>query len=64
MFGLFKKKSEKEKLQAQYGKLMAEAHQLSTTNRTLSDEKVAQAEAVMQQLEGLAKWNMVLMIAN
>jgi len=36
MFGLFKKKSEKEKLQEQYTKLLQEAHRLSTTNRKLS----------------------------
>ena len=51
MFGLFKKKTEKEKLQAQYEKLMKEAHSLSTSNRKLSDEKVYEAEEVMQQLE-------------
>ncbi len=53
MFGLFKKKSEKEKLQQQYAKLLKEAHSLSTTNRKLSDEKVAEAEEVMKQIEKL-----------
>ena len=53
MFGLFEKKSEKEKLQDQYAKLMAEAHKLSTTNRKLSDEKVAEAEEVMKQIDAL-----------
>ena len=53
MFGLFKKKSEKEKLQAQYAKLLKEAHNLSTTNRKLSDLKVFEAEEVMKQLEKL-----------
>ena len=53
MIGLFKKKSEKEKLQDQYAKLMAEAHKLSTTNRKLSDEKVAEAEEVMKQIDAL-----------
>lgn len=53
MFGLFKKKSQKEKLQDKYAKLMAEAHQLSTTNRSLSDEKVAEAEEVMKQIDAL-----------
>jgi len=51
MFGLFKKKSEKEKLQEKYEKLMKEAHSLSTSNRKLSDEKVFQAEEVMKELE-------------
>lgn len=53
MFGLFKKKSEKEKLQEQYEKLMKEAHSLSTTNRKLSDEKVFQADQVLKQMDKL-----------
>ena len=39
MFGLFKKKSEKEKLQEQYEKLLKEAHSLSTPNIKMSDQK-------------------------
>ncbi|MGB5437276.1 MAG: Lacal_2735 family protein [Maribacter sp.] len=54
MFGLFNKKSEKEKLQAQYGKLMKEAHSLSTTNRKLSDTKIFEAEEIMKKIESLA----------
>lgn len=54
MFGLFKKKSEKEKLQEKYEKLLKEAYELSTVNRKLSDEKTFEAEAVMKQLEALA----------
>jgi len=53
MFGIFKKKSPKEKLQKQYSNLLREAHQLSTTNRKLSDQKVFEAEQVMKQLEQL-----------
>tara|TARA_R110000737_G_scaffold112135_1_gene145262 strand:+ start:397 stop:561 length:165 start_codon:yes stop_codon:yes gene_type:complete len=53
MFGLFKKKSEKEVLQEKYQKLMKEAHTLSTTNRKQSDEKVFEAEEIMKQLEQL-----------
>lgn len=53
MFGLFKKKSEKDKLYEQYQKLTKEAHSLSTTNRKLSDQKVYEAEAVMKKLEKL-----------
>ena len=37
MFGLFKKKSEADKLQEQYQKLMKEAFDLSKVNRTKSD---------------------------
>jgi hypothetical protein len=53
MFGLFKKKSEKEKLQDRYAKLMAESHRLSTVNRAMSDEKYAEAEAVLKQMDNL-----------
>ena len=53
MFNLFKKKSPKEKLQAEYKKLLKEAHSLSTSNRKLSDQKVFEAEEVMKQLEKL-----------
>ena len=53
MFGLFKKSSEKEKLQKQYEKLMAEWHKLSTTNRAESDLKYAEAQKVLEQLEAL-----------
>ena len=53
MFGLFKKKTEKEKLQAQYEKLLKEAHALSTTNRKMSDQKAFEAEEVMKKLEKL-----------
>ena len=53
MFGLFKKKSEKEKLQAKYKKLLKEAHTLSTTNRKMSDQKVYEADLVMKKIENL-----------
>ncbi|WP_394746819.1 Lacal_2735 family protein [Spongiimicrobium salis] len=53
MFGLFKKKSQKELLEKKYRKLMEEAHRLSTTNRKLSDEKVFEAEEVLKQLDKL-----------
>lgn len=53
MFGLFKKKSEKDKLYEQYQKLTKEAHRLSTTNRSLSDQKVFEAEEIMKKIEKL-----------
>jgi hypothetical protein len=53
MFGLFKKKSELEKLQDQYKKLMAESHKLSTTNRMESDAKYAEAEEIAKKMESL-----------
>lgn len=51
MLRIFKKKSEKEKLQQRYEKLMAEAYDLSRTNRKLGDAKYQEADIVMQQLE-------------
>lgn len=53
MFGLFKKKSEKDKLYEKYTKLTQEAFNLSTSNRKLSDQKTAEAEAIMKQIEAL-----------
>ncbi len=53
MLKLFKKKSEKEKLYTQYTKLLKEAHNLSTTNRKLSDQRTYEAEEVMRRLEKL-----------
>ena len=51
MFGLFKGKSEVEKLQKQYEKLMAESHKLSTVDRMAADEKFAEAEEVAKKIE-------------
>ena len=51
MFGLFKKTSELDKLQKQYEKLMADWHKLSTTNRSESDKKYAEAEKIIEQIE-------------
>lgn len=51
MFGLFKKKSPKEKLQDQYKKLMEESYQLSHSDRKASDLKRAEAEEVLKQIE-------------
>lgn len=53
MFGLFNKKSEKDKLYEHYQKLTKEAHGLSTSNRKLSDQKTYEAEEVMKKLEQL-----------
>jgi hypothetical protein len=53
MFGLFKKKTEKEKLLAQYEKLMKESHTLSTIDRKKSDQKVYEAQQIVKQLEKL-----------
>jgi hypothetical protein len=53
MFGLFKKKSELELLQQKYEKLLAEAHKLSTINRSESDKKIGEADLVLKQMDAL-----------
>ena len=53
MFGIFKKKSEKDKLYNQYEKLMKESYILSTSNRRASDEKAAEANALLQRIDQL-----------
>lgn len=53
MFKLFKKKTEKEKLQEQYEKLLKEAYVLSGTNRKMSDQKTFEANQIMDRLEKL-----------
>lgn len=55
MFGLFKKNTEKEKLQNKYEKLLKEAYLLSKSNRKMSDQKTFEAEEVMKQIENLNK---------
>ncbi|GAA4806355.1 Lacal_2735 family protein [Litoribaculum gwangyangense] len=53
MFGLFKKKTELEKLQDKYKSLMKEWHALSSVNRAESDKKYAEAEDIAKQIEAL-----------
>ncbi len=55
MFGLFKKKSQREKLEEKYRQLLEEAFRLSTVNRKAADQKAAEAEEVMKQMEALPK---------
>ncbi|WP_396637979.1 Lacal_2735 family protein [Maribacter sp. R77961] len=55
MFGLFKKKSEKEKLEEKYKQLMKEAFDLSKSNRSASDGKYAEADKVQKEIEALEK---------
>lgn len=52
MFGLFKKDPSKS-LQKKHGKLMEEAFLASRTNRKLADQKYAEAEAILKQIEAL-----------
>lgn len=51
MFGLFKKKTEREKLLEQYKGLMDDSFKLSKTDRTASDQKYAEAQEVMNQVD-------------
>jgi hypothetical protein len=53
MFGLFKKKSEKEKLQEEYSKLLKESHRLSTINRAESDKMAAKADELGKKIEAM-----------
>ena len=55
MFNLFKKKSPSEKLMAQYKKLMADAHKLSSTDRKASDQKTFEAQEILKQIDALAR---------
>lgn len=54
MFGLFKKTSEKEKLQQAYKKLLEESFVLSKTDRKASDKKTAEANALLEKIENMA----------
>lgn len=51
MFGFFKKKTPLEKLNEKYQKLMEESFHLSKTDRKAADAKVAEAEAVLKEME-------------
>ena len=53
MFGIFKKKSEKDRLEEKYRNLLEESYKLSHTNRTASDQKAAEAEEVLKQIDSL-----------
>ena len=51
--GFFRKKTRTEILQSKYEKLMKEWHRLSTVNRSASDEKYAEAQQILDQIEAL-----------
>lgn len=53
MFGLFKRKTEKEKLEEKYRKLIEKAYKLSTVNRAESDKVTAQADEILKKIEKL-----------
>ena len=51
MFGLFKKKSQLELLQAKYENLMKESFILSKSNRYAADQKIVEAEEILKRIE-------------
>lgn len=57
MFGLFKKKSKEEILEEKYKKLLKESFDLSKTNRSASDQKQAEAQAVLKEIDALKAKN-------
>ena len=57
MFGLFKKKSQKDKLLELYKKKKEEAFNLSKVDRKKSDEKEKEASDILIALDELEKMN-------
>ena len=55
MFGLFKKKSEKEKLSKLYKKIKEQAYILSKTNRRESDKLEKEASDILDKLDDIEK---------
>jgi len=53
MFKLFKKKSKIDKLNEKYQNLLKEAFELSKINRTLSDQKYAEADKILKEIDAL-----------
>ena len=53
MFNLFRKKTEKEKLEKEYKKCLKEAFILSKTNRAASDSKTAEANEILKEIDKL-----------
>ena len=51
MFNIFKKKSEKQKLQDQYGRLMVETHELSHVYKRRVDSKYQEADRIMSRIK-------------
>lgn len=55
--GLFGSTSPIEKLNKEYNKLLKESHRLSTINRSQSDKKYVEAQAILKKIEELEKSN-------
>ena len=55
MFGIFKKKSEIEKLENLYKKKMKEGYDLQSIDRSASDQKYFEADQILKKIESLDK---------
>ena len=53
--GIFKKKTEVEKLQDSYKKKMKEAYDLQSIDRSASDQKYVEADQILKKIELLEK---------
>ena len=53
MFGLFKKTSEKEKLNKKYKEMLSKAHKLSHSDRKASDMLMAEADELARKIEAM-----------
>ena len=53
MFGIFKRKTEKEKLLARYKKIKEEAYRLSKIDRRKSDEKEKEANDILDAIDNI-----------
>jgi len=51
MFGIFKKKSEKDTLLKKYNTLTEEAYKLSHSNRSASDQKTKEANDILERIK-------------
>jgi hypothetical protein len=51
MFRLFKKTSQVDKLGVKYKKLLEEAFKLSSINRKMSDDKISEANDILNKIE-------------
>ena len=55
MFGIFKRKTEKEKLLIRYKKIKDEAFRLSKIDRRKSDEKEKEANDILDAIDKIEK---------
>ena len=53
MFGLFRKKTETEKMEARYYELIKKSYDLSHSNRADSDKVAAEAADLLKQIDSL-----------